>query len=83
VDEECKLDESLGWLLQSVDYGRYCERKRAKASQSYASESLLIIEEKQTMTDRLIKIQKLVNLMADISDEDQDLRYRVKGEVDR
>ena len=35
------------------------------------------------MTDRLIKIQKLVNLMADISDEDQDLRHRVKGEVDR
>ncbi len=28
IREEDNLDESLNWLLSSVDYGKYCERKR-------------------------------------------------------
>ncbi len=35
------------------------------------------------MTDKLIRIQKLVNLMTEISDENMELRHRVKYEVDR
>jgi hypothetical protein len=46
------------------------------------NESGIILEERLTMTDRLIKISKLVNLLVDVKDEEAQLRFQIKKEVD-
>jgi hypothetical protein len=46
------------------------------------NESGIILEERLTMTDHLIKISKLVNLLAGVKDEEAPLRFEIKKEVD-
>ena len=79
-------DANLSWLLQSVDYGRHCERKALNDSNTSSLSNMDggMMQCDQNITDKLIKIQRLFNLFVSTSPEkDGQFRNIVKDEVDR